>query len=255
MQPLRAIIADDEELLRSHLKNTLAEIWPDLIICGEAANGIEAKELILSHAPDIAFIDIRMPGLNGLEVAATAPESCQVVFVTAYDQYAIDAFENAAIDYILKPLTVERLEKTMVRLKKRFSEAPELNRSIMAAVENVITELGDRVSPQFLEWIRVQHRDGIKLFPVDEVSFFRASDKYTEVMTSSSEHLIRTSIKQLALQLDPKKFWRIHRKTIINVSKVVHVERSFTGRYVVSLAGRTETLTVSRTYSHLFKQM
>ncbi|MBU0676113.1 MAG: LytTR family DNA-binding domain-containing protein [Proteobacteria bacterium] len=255
MKPVRALIADDEAILRTHLRTTLTEIWPDLELCGEAENGIEARDLILKTRPDIAFLDIRMPGLTGLEVAAEAPEQCRIVFITAYDQYAIEAFDHAALDYLLKPLSVERLTKTVARLRQEIQAPPGSDHAFRSTVESLLRNLGKPVSPGFLDWIKVRHGEGIKLLPVDEISFFRASDKYTEVMTASAEHLIRISIKQLAEQLDPAKFWQIHRKTMVNVGKITKVNRSLTGRFVVSLADRPEQLTVSRSYTHLFRQM
>lgn len=255
MESFRAVIVDDEELLRNHLRNLLREIWPELVICGEAGSGNQAVALIQAEQPDIAFLDIRMPDLSGLEVAARLPENCLVVFITAYDQYAIEAFEKAAVDYLLKPLTAERLTMTSRRLRQRLREPTANNQQLAAGLEDIRQQMADCRPRNYLEWLRVADGGAIILLPVDEVSFFRANDKYTEVMTSAAEYLIRTSIKQLTLELDPERFWQIHRKTIVNVGKITGVTRSLTGRFIVNLTDRPEPLTVSRPFSHLFRQM
>jgi len=255
MQEIKAIIADDEKQLRSHLKSMLSKVWPDLIICGEARNGREALELIEKHRPDIAFLDIRMPGLSGMEVAGKVAGSCWVVFVTAYDQYAIEAFENEAIDYLLKPVTRERLEKTARRLKEQIDSYTKPPVDFSEIVNKLIVNLQDMETPGYLQWLKVQKRDGIRLIPVDEVYYFKASDKYTMVITKEGESLIRKPIKDLADELDPDKFWRVHRGTIVNAGCISEVSRSLTGRSVIRLKDLPETLTVSRSYVHLFKQM
>jgi DNA-binding LytR/AlgR family response regulator len=252
---IKAVIADDEKQLRISLKAKLTELWPDLIICGEAKNGLEAIELIENNSPDIAFLDIRMPGLSGIEVAKKVAGTCRVIFITAYDQYAIEAFENEALDYILKPVTKKRLGKTVNRLKKQITSAPESLLSTSETVERVIESLRDKISPGYLQWIKAQYGDGIRLIPVDEVYYFKASDKYTLVITKERESLIKKSIKELAEGLDPNKFWRIHRGTIVNVSCIAKTSRSLTGRSLIKLKDRPEVLTVSRTYTHLLKQM
>jgi len=255
MQEIKAIIADDEKQLRSHLKSMLSKVWPDLIICGEARNGREALELIEKHRPDIAFLDIRMPGLSGMEVAGKVAGSCWVVFVTAYDQYAIEAFENEAIDYLLKPVTRERLEKTARRLKEQIDSYTKPPVDFSEIVNKLIVNLQDMETPGYLQWLKVQQRDGIRLIPVDEVYYFKAGDKYTMVITKGGESLIRKPIKDLADELDPDKFWRVHRGTIVNAGCISEVSRSLTGRSVIRLKDLPETLTVSRSYVHLFKQM
>lgn len=255
MSQIRAIIADDEEQLRKHLRSQLAEVWPDLVICGEARNGQEALELIEQDRPEIAFLDIRMPGLSGIEVAKKIAGSCWVVFVTAYDQYAVEAFEHEAIDYLLKPVTHERLARTVKRMREQIalSHKPPLEVSDM--VERLLASLSQRQTPQYLQFVRIQEGDGIRLIPVEEVYYFKAGDKYTMVMTKESESLIRKPIKELADELDPQNFWRIHRGTIVNVHYIAQVSRSVTGKGVVRLKGRPESLAISRQYIHLFKQM
>lgn len=255
MPRIKAIIADDEEQLRRYLRSQLADCWPELIICGEARNGREALELIEQHRPDIAFLDIRMPGLSGIEVAKKIAGACWVVFVTAYDQYAVEAFEHEAVDYLLKPVTPERLEKTVRRLQNQITSSHKPPKEISAIVERLLTSLQQRHEPAYLQFVRVQKGDGIRLIPVEEVYYFKASDKYTLVITKDGESLIRKSIKELVDELDPQRFWRIHRGTIVNVQCVDQVSRSVTGTGVVRLKGRPETLAVSRQYIHLFKQM
>jgi len=255
MSKTRAIIADDEEQLRTYLKSQLSYVWPDLIICGEARNGQEALELIKKYRPDIAFLDIRMPGLSGMEVAKEIARSCWVVFVTAYDQYAVEAFENEAIDYILKPVTRERLERTVKRLKEQIVSSSKPPLDLSEIVERLMAGLPNRQATEYLQWIRVQHGDGVRLIPVEEVCYFKASDKYTTVITKEGESLIRKPVRELASELDPHKFWRIHRGTIINASCIAKVSRSLTGRGLVKLKDRQEVLKISRTYAHLFKQM
>ena len=255
MEQSKAIIVDDEEQLRRYLRSQLSQVWPDLIICGEAKNGQEALELIEQCQPEIAFLDIRMPGLSGLEVAKEIAGSCWVVFVTAYDQYAVEAFEHEAIDYLLKPVTTERLEKTVKRLKDQITSSEKPPREIAKIVERLMISLPQRQGSEYLQFVRVQKGDGIRLIPVEEVYYFKASDKYTMVISKESESLIRKPIKELADELDPQQFWRIHRGTIVNVQCVDQVSRSVTGRGVVRLKDRPESLSVSRQYIHLFKQM
>ncbi len=255
MSRIRAIIADDEEQLRKHLRSQLAEVWPDLTICGEARNGQEALELIGQYQPEIAFLDIRMPGLSGIEVAKKIAGSCWIVFVTAYDQYAVEAFEHEAIDYLLKPVTHERLERTVKRLREQIASSHKPLPEVSEIVERLMARLSQRQAPQYLQFVRVQHGDGIRLIPVEEVYYFKAGDKYTIVMTKEGESLIRKPIKELVDELDPQNFWRIHRGTIVNVHCIAQISRSVTGRGVLRLKDRPESLVISRQYIHLFKQM
>lgn len=250
----RAIIADDEKELRTYLKSILSEIWPDLMICGEAKNGKEALELVESKHPQIAFLDIRMPGLSGMEVAKRIAAQCRIVFVTAFDQYAVEAFEKEALDYLLKPVSKDRLTQTVQRLKNQLDASIEPPR-LTEVVEQVLSKLPGRGKPDFLRWIKTQDKDSIRLIPVEEADYFKAEDKYTLVMTKDGESLIKKSIKELVQELDPARFWQIHRGTIVNVSKIDKVSRSFTGRGVLKMKGRPELLIVSRSYLHLFKQM
>ena len=250
-----AIIAEDEAQLRIHLKSKLADLWPELIICGEAENGIEALDLIESCRPAIAFLDIKMPGLSGIEVAQKISTDCRVVFITAFDQYAIEAFENEAVDYILKPVTDNRLKKTINRLKKQISGISDPSPDFSATMERLLAALNHKQSPGYLKWIKVRHGEEVRLIAIDDVCYFKAEDKYTVVKTREGESLIKKSIRQLTEELDPEQFWRIHRGTIINIGQIARVSRSFSGRLIISLKKLSETLTVSRSYAHLFKQM
>lgn len=256
MIEIKAIIADDEEPLRTYLRSLLSDVWPDLIICGEARNGREALELVEKHKPHIAFLDIKMPGLSGMEVAKRIGEACRVVFVTAYDRYAVEAFENEAIDYLLKPVTRERLERAVKRLQKQIDASHKQPLSDMTEItERILAELKEREAREYLQWIKVQRFDGILLVPVEEICYFKASDKYTMVMTEEGESLIKKTIKELSEDLDPRHFWRIHRGTIVNLSRIAKVSRSLTGRGAMRLKDRPEILIVSRSYMHLFRQM
>jgi len=251
----RAIIADDERELRAYLKALLSEIWPDLVICGEAQDGKEALELVESRRPQVAFLDIRMPGLSGMQVARRIAGLCRIVFVTAFDRYAVEAFEKGAVDYLLKPVTKDRLLQTMHRLQNQLDSSPEPPAGLAEVVEQVLSHLPERRGPHFLRWIRAQQKDTICLIPVEEADYFKAEDKYTVVVTKEGESLIKKSIKELAQDLDPAQFWQIHRATIVNVSRIDRVSRSLTGRGILKLKGRPELFTVSRNYLHLFKQM
>jgi len=255
MTTIRAIIADDEAQLRHHLKHQLIAAWPEIDICAEAENGRQALELVAAHRPDVVFLDIRMPGLSGMEVARRIADSAWIVFVTAYDQYAVEAFEKEAIDYLMKPVTPERLETTVRRLKDRISRPPEQSGSIQNALDYLAAITEGRKGTGSLQWIRAQHGNDIRLIPVEDVLYFKAQDKYTLVITRKGESLIRKPVKELGLELDPDRFWQINRGVIINVAAVDTVSRSMTGRYSVRLKDHSDLLLVSRNFTHLFKQM
>ncbi len=250
-----AVIADDEEQLRIHLKTKLNLLWPELTICGEAANGLEALELIETCCPAVAFLDIKMPGLTGIEVARKMKTQCRVVFITAFDQFAVEAFENEAVDYILKPITDQRLEKTIERLKRQMTVISKPPDDYTETMDRLLVALQNRQAPGYLKWIKVRHGEELRLIACDDVCYFKAEDKYTVVKTCEGESLIKTSIRQLTEELDPDQFWRIHRGTIVNVRHILRVSRSFAGRSFLQLKDLPETLTVSRSYAHLFKQM
>ncbi|RKZ42335.1 MAG: DNA-binding response regulator [Gammaproteobacteria bacterium] len=246
-----AIIADDEAPLRNHLRKQLANLWSTLQICGEAINGPQALELIQSKQPDIAFLDIQMPGMTGLEVVAHCNGACRVVFITAYDQYAVQAFENAAVDYLLKPVTQERLQKTVTRLQQQLGEK-------QVDFDTLLLQLtkSQQSTVSYLQWLKVGYLNEIQMLPVNEVSYFQAGNKYTSVITPEKEWLIKTSIKELETSLHPNYFWRIHRSTIVRVGAIARVSRSFQGRYSLELyEHKKKELTVSRAYVYRFKQM
>jgi DNA-binding LytR/AlgR family response regulator len=251
----KAIIADDEKELRTYLKSLLSDVWPELIICGEAKNGKEVLALIETEKPRIAFLDIKMPGLTGMDVASKIAGICRIVFVTAFDQYAVEAFEREAVDYLLKPVSKERLIQTIGRLKNQLDASSQPPRQLSEVVEQLLARLPERGGPDYLRWIRTQHNDSVRLIPVEEVDYFMAEDKYTLVITKEGESLIKKSIKELSIELDPGQFWQIHRGIIVNISRIDKVSRSLTGRGTLKLKERSELLTVSRNYLHLFKQM
>ena len=255
MDDITAIIAEDEKPLRAHLYFLLERAWPELRIVGQAQNGPEALRLIEKHEPHVAFLDIRMPGLSGIDVARSVPGSCRVVFVTAYDQYAVKAFENEALDYLLKPVSRERLAKTVTRLKRALTRPDASALKNLEGIERVLMGLEKRQAVTPLRWIRVQHGGSLRLISVEEICYFKSSDKYTVVRTKTDEYLIRKPIKTLIRKLDPQHFWQIHRGTIVNAAFISSVSRSLTGKGTLRLKGVADSLTVSQTYMHRFRQM
>jgi DNA-binding LytR/AlgR family response regulator len=247
LPPARAIIAEDEPLLREELAELLASLWPDLAVVEETADGIATLQALEKHAPDILFLDINMPGLNGLEVARQASGRCHVVFVTAYDQHTLAAFEQGAADYLLKPVQTARLATTVARLKERIGRpAP--------AIEGLLRELGTG-SRAFLRWINASQGQTVRVITVEDICYFQADSKYTRVVTADGESLIRKPIKELTEELDPASFWQIHRSTIVNVNAIAGVVRDLRGRTQVRLKKREELLAVSDAYTQLFRQM
>jgi DNA-binding LytR/AlgR family response regulator len=244
-----ALIAEDEAVLRAELRAHLSALWPELRIVGEAANGFEALQLLDRLNPELVFLDIQMPGLTGLEVARQTTNRCHVVFVTAYDAHAVAAFEQGAIDYVLKPYSVERLALAVSRLRQRIGSAP-------APLEGVLRELASNApARKHLRWINASKGQEVSLITVDEVLYFQSDTKYTRVVTADSEALIRTPLKDLQDELDPACFWPIHRSTIVNANAIAGVTRDFRGRVLVKLKSRAERLQVSVTHEHLFRQM
>lgn len=251
MPALKAVIAEDEPVLRGELRDTLARIWPELVVCGEAEDGIEALRALTEHAPDILFLDIQMPGMSGLEVARQASGKCHVAFVTAYDKYAVAAFEQGAVDYVMKPFSAARLAMTVARLKDKVAAAP-------ANLDGLLRTLADAAAKgtkEYLRWITASQGTELRLITVEEICYFEADNKYTLVVTAQQESLIRRPIKELIDELDPKVFWQIHRGTVVNVNAVAGVTRDMGGQLRVRLKQRKETLAVSEPYRHLFKQM
>ena len=257
-----ALIADDEPHLAAHLRAQLQALWPELHLLGLARNGIEAAELIAAHAPDIAFLDIKMPGLTGLEVAQGIEGATRVVFVTAYDEFAVQAFEQAALDYLLKPVTTERLARTVERLRQTLSASAEAvteDARLASALQRLLPRSAaapaSSSSSQRLRYVRASQGDLTQQIAVADVLFFRADDKYTCVQTATGEHLIRTPIAELAAQLDPDMFWQVHRSTLVNLRFVAGTRRDELSRLFVRLHGHAAELPVSRAYVHLFKAM
>jgi DNA-binding LytR/AlgR family response regulator len=248
--PVRAVIADDEPMLRAHLRMRLARLWPELEIVHEMENGKDVDAVIDEHEPTLFFLDIHMPGVNGLEAARAIGGRAHVVFVTAYDQYAVEAFERGAIDYVLKPFNEERLALTCARLKERLSERPPRLEELLESITARLTPASDR-----LKWIKASVGNNVRLIPVDEILFFQSDEKYTRVVTADSEALIRKPIRELLDELDPNRFWQIHRATIVNVDHIAAVKRGLKDQAEISLKGHEETLVVSRAFTHLFKQM
>jgi DNA-binding LytR/AlgR family response regulator len=251
MMRLKAVIADDEEALRDHLKKKLSDLWSELELVGRAQDGETALKMIRNLKPDIAFLDISMPGMSGIDVAKAAAGACLFVFVTAHDEFAVEAFEREAVDYLLKPVTDERLASTIRRLKDRLATAPAPDLS--AVLERLSKAIPK--AQTHLQWIKAQHKDGIKLITVNDIYFFRAMDKYTTVRTKDGEFLIRKTLKELENELDADQFWRVHRAAIVNARLIQKVDRSIAGTRTIRFKDIPDNLTVSRAYSHLFKQM
>lgn len=254
MKQITAIIADDEENLRKGLTLLLERLWPELKILGQAQNGIEALSLIELEKPDIAFLDIKMPGMTGLNVAKKVSNACKIVFITAYDHFAVQAFENEAVDYILKPLTQNRLKTTIDRLKKQLGEQKQ-PQEFDLKIKKIIQVLENKDVPEYLRLIKVKTGTDLRFVPVSQVLYFKAEDKYTIVQTPANEFLIKTPIKDLENDLEPKQFWRVHRSAIVNIEKIRAIKRSFTNQMIISFDETNHTIAVSRSYEHLFKQM
>jgi len=249
-----ALIADDEPHLARALQTALLALWPALDIVHVARNGSEAAECIATLNPDLAFLDIQMPGLTGLEVAQGIEGATRVVFVTAYDEYAVQAFEQEALDYVLKPVKTERLQRTLERVRRALAApAADGNAPLLAALQKLLPAAA--ASAERLRWVRASAGDLTHQVAVDEVLFFRADDKYTCVQTATTEHLIRTPIAELAAQLDPAQFVQVHRSTIVNLAHLQGTRRDEASRLFLRVKGHAQELAVSRAYVHLFKAM
>jgi len=247
----RAVIAEDESYLREELRETLVAAWPELDICAEAEDGVQALRALEQYKPDVLFLDIQMPGLTGLEVARKASGRCHVVFVTAYDNYAVSAFEQGAIDYVMKPLSTARIAQSVARLCERLSSAP-------ASLDGLLEKLAGRLDGKrrdYLRWITASQGAETRLITMDEILYFRSDNKYTVVATAERDSLIRIPIRDLAEQVDPELFWQIHRGTLVNVNYIAGVTRDLRGHMALRLKRRTEMLAVADSYAHLFKQM
>lgn len=246
-----ALIADDEQPMREQLRARLASVWPDLVIVAEAANGAEAVTLAAQHRPDIVFLDIRMPAQSGLDAARALFHACHIVFVTAYEQYAIEAFERGAADYLLKPVDAERLRATCERLRARLHQTPpDLERMLAQLAQHGIAK-----KPNYLRWVQASVGPSLRMVSTREILFFRSDEKYTRVQTEHAEFLIRKTIRELEDELDPAEFWRIHRSTLVRVDAIADVTRDLRGRQMVQVRNHPERLEVSRSNAHLFQQM
>ena len=278
MKPVTAVIADDERLLRDQLRARLVEVWPALEIVGEARNGAEAVALTEQLHPDLVFLDIRMPGMTGIEAARAIGQlptdepdaspaegerlwrGCEIVFITAYDQYAIEAFEQGVVDYVLKPAERERLQVTVDRVKKRLADrahdddaSPDAS-GMQQMLQKLAVKMNPAAAPR-LKWIQATVGTNIQMIPVEDVLFFISDEKYTRVQTASLEALIRKPIKELLEELDADQFWQIHRSTLVNTQFIAGVSRDLRGRQLVAVRGHNEKLEVSRSYAGLFKGM
>jgi len=249
MSPPTAILAEDEKVLRDELRQRLGELWPELIVVGEAGTGIEALQLLEKQMPDLMFLDIQMPGLTGLEVAHQAQGRCHIVFVTAYDAYAVAAFETGALDYVLKPLERERLRLAVDRVRQRLGSTPQ---NLEALLRDLIRNAEPR---KYLRWINASVGNLMQLITVDEVVYFQADAKYTRVVTATCEALIRKHLTELRNELDPSVFWQVHRSTIVNANAIAGVSRDMFGHINLKLKRRDEKLNVSESHAHLFRQM
>lgn len=257
-----ALIADDEPLLREELARQLAEVWPELEVVAQARNGREAIRLFEERRPDVCFLDVHMPGLSGMDVANHIGRRAHLVFVTAYDHYAVQAFAQGALDYLLKPVEATRLGETVARLRERLRAAQPAIHSeeLLRQLTAQLTGLQGAAAPAPLRWIRAQVRQTLRLIPVDEIDYARADAKYTVIAWRGedgkpAEAVVRIALKDLAAQLDPAQFAQVHRSVLVNLRAIRHVVRRDNETAEIHLKGRQEILPVSRSYLHLFQQM
>jgi DNA-binding LytR/AlgR family response regulator len=247
-----AIIAEDETPQRQELRALLAELWPELNIVAECEDGLSALEALEQHRPQVAFLDIRMPGVGGLEVARAAGSQCHVVFLTAYEEYALRAFDEGAVDYLLKPVARERLRLAIQRARSRLEGGAHVD--MTALIDMVQARLASGGKPG-IKWITVSVGNSVKMYSIDEVLFFQAQDKYTRVVTAASEGHIRTPLKELAAALDSEAFWQVHRSVIVRVGAIHAVEKGEDGKLQLTVRGRSDVLPVSSTFQHRFRGM
>jgi DNA-binding LytR/AlgR family response regulator len=254
-----ALIADDEPLLRKSLIRLLADAWPELNVVAQARNGREAITQFETMKPDICFLDVHMPGVSGVEAAREIGRRAHLVFVTAYSEYAVQAFQHGALDYLVKPVEAQRLSETVSRLQERL-DAAQPAPDIDNLLEQLAAHLQKKKAPEALRWIRASVGQALRLISVDEIDFLRSDEKYTLIAWrgdkgKSGEALIRTPLKELMLQLDDTQFVRVHRSVVVNLHAISHVIRGDNETADIHLKGRTEVLPVSRSYLHLFRQM
>jgi DNA-binding LytR/AlgR family response regulator len=251
-----AVVAEDEETLRHELVEQLGKLWPELSVVAEASDGVQALRLLDQHQPDVLFLDIQMPGATGLDVARQVGGRSHVVFVTAYDQYAVAAFDQGAVDYVLKPLASARLFTAISRVKQRLGgPGAEYAQHVGQALDQLSARGAPNAPRGFLRWINASVGQTLKLITVDEVLYFQSDNKYTRVATREGEALIRKPLKELVEELDPEQFWQVHRSTLVNAMAVSAVTRDFRGRMQLKLKERSEMLLVAESYAHLFRQM
>jgi DNA-binding LytR/AlgR family response regulator len=251
-----ALIADDEPLLRERLAASLDRLWPQLRVVANARNGSEALRLFEQSQPQVAFLDVRMPGLDGIEVARAIGRRAHIVFVTAFDSYAVEAFRHGAVDYLVKPLDEERLAQTVARLRERVDAARPSDGDLEAVLDRLAAQLRERAAPPArLQWIKAAVGGTVRLIPIDEVVYLKSDAKYTLVVWDGGEALIRKTIRELADQLDPHRFAQVHRSAIVCLDRVSHFRHGPGDGGELHLKGRADRVPVSRTYLHLFQQM
>jgi DNA-binding LytR/AlgR family response regulator len=246
----RGIVAEDEEVLREQMVEMLGATWPELELVAAAKDGAQAVRALETHHPDVMFLDIQMPEASGLDVARRASGRCHVVFVTAYDQFAVSAFEQGAIDYVMKPLSVERIATAVERVQQRLRSTPANLDALVDGLQSV-----PRANGNHLRWIRASCGQDVQLITTDEILYFQSDSKYTRVVARGREGLIRKSLKELLDALDPLSFWQVHRATVVNLNAIEKVTRDLHGHLVLRLRDRKETLSVSESFAHLFRQM
>ncbi len=247
-----AIIAEDETPQREELRVLLNELWPELSIVAECEDGLGALDALQQHRPHVAFLDIRMPGVSGLEVARAAGSQCHVIFITAYEEYALRAFDENAVDYLLKPVARDRLARAIERAKARLAGGSQVD---MAALIDIVQARLGRGSRQGIKWITASVGNSVKMFSIDEVLFFQAQDKYTRVVTPGNEGHIRTPLKELLPALDSEAFWQVHRSVIVRVGAIHAVEKGDDGKLTLTVRGRPDVLPVSSSFQHRFRGM
>lgn len=244
----RALIAEDEPALRAEVRQALGELWPELIVCAEVGDGVEAVRVLEQQRPDVLFLDVAMPGMDGLEVARRASGRSHVVFITAYDEHAVPAFDEGAVDFLVKPLSMERLRRTVSRLRARIGQAP-------VAVEPLLAELRQALEKRRgLRWISVLEGRELRFVTTEEILFFRSDHKYTAAVTREREHLVNRTLKQLVEELDPEAFWRVHRSYVVNLRAILSVRKIAGGGLEIVLRDHPERIPVSQPYAHRFRQ-
>lgn len=246
---MKAVIADDEPHLADDLRRRLSLLWPELQIIPSVHDGVAAAKVLAEEKPDIAFLDIRMPGQSGLDAARSAHADCRVVFVTAFDDHAVQAFEQAAVDYLLKPVSDGRLARCVERLQQRSPIVPD---TLLGRLEHLLRA---PTKPEPLRWLRIQVGQAVRMVAVEEVCYFQSADKYTTVLTRDAELLLRMPLKELLAQLDSEQFWQVHRSTAVNARQIISAHHDVMGKVTLNLRDRPEKVAVSRNYAHLFRQM